>query len=451
VVKRPSTTWPLVAAAALVALGAAPTSTAAATPVSIEEAIRTAWTENAGLRASSAQVDAARAEAGRARAGHLPTVSLTARGVRTDEPMMAFGLKLDQARIGQVDFDPARLNEPDAVGGWGAGASLTLPLFTGGRTVAGTRAAGAMAGAEAASHARRRSETAVAVVEAYFGAQASEQGVRHAEELVAQAKETERFVRERNAQELALDADLARATAFRAQAEAELASALQRRGSARSGLALVAGDTVAAAELTTAVEALPPLPPGSPDEPPPAARPDLVAARLQRDAAEAGVRVARGSLLPSVFAQAAAETMREGNDLSRGGSWTTLGVIVRWDLSLADAQATRAAQARARAAGEVVAWREREATREVGEARRAVETADARVRSAEEAVAASESARRLRIARHRQGMLPLTDVLDAEAGLAGARALLLASRLDARVARARLSLTLNLPIEGITP
>lgn len=47
-----------------------------------------------------------------------------------------------------------------------------------------------------------------AVVEAYFGTQAAEEGVRCAEDLLAHAAETERFVRERNAQGLALDADL---------------------------------------------------------------------------------------------------------------------------------------------------------------------------------------------------------------------------------------------------
>jgi outer membrane protein TolC len=125
--------------------------------------------------------------------------------------------------------------------------------------------------------------------------------------------------------------------------------------------------------------------------------------------------------------------------------------VARWDLALGDLRAVRAAEARARAAAEARAWQERVAAREVAEARRAVETADARVRSAAEAVTASESARALRDARHRQGLLPLTDVLDAEAGLAGARALLLASRLEARVARAQLALALHQPIEGLTP
>ncbi|HET9552167.1 MAG TPA: TolC family protein, partial [Anaeromyxobacteraceae bacterium] len=105
----------------------------------------------------------------------------------------------------------------------------------------------------------------------------------------------------------------------------------------------------------------------------------------------------------------------------------------------------------ARAAEQALAWTERQAARDGDESRRAVEAADARILAAQEAVAASESARALRQARHRQGLLPLTDVLDAETGLAGARALLVASRLEARVARARLALALNQPVEGLTP
>lgn len=420
---------------------------AGAAPLPIDEAIRAAWNRNPGLRASASQVAAARADADRARDARLPSLSLAARGVRTDEPMMAFGLRLDQARIAAEDFDPARLNEPDAIGGWGAGATLSVPLFTGGRLVAGQRAAAAVAGAEAATHTRRRDELAVAVVEAYFGAQAAEEGVRHADELVAHATETERLVRKRNAEGLALDADAARATAFRAQAEAEQAAARQRRDSARSALALLTGTDVTSAELVTPLDA-PPV--SIPETLTGRRRPDLEAARLRRDAADAGRTAARGSLLPAVFAQASAETMRTG-DLDQGGSWTTLGLVARWDLSVADARAASAASARARAAEEALAWQEQQADREVTEARAAVTTADARTASAEEAVAASESARALRAARHREGLLPLTDVLDAEAGLTGARALLLASRLDARVARARLALATNQPIEGLTP
>lgn len=416
-----------------------------AAPLAVEDAIRAAWAQNPGLKASSSQVEAARDDAAQARDGHFPTLRLEARGVRTNEPMMAFGLKLDQARITQADFDPARLNDPSAVSGFGFSATLSLPLYVGGRIVAGQRAANHLAEAAAADDQRRREEMAAAVVEAYFGAQAAEQGVRWAEDQLAHARETERVARQRNAQGLLLDADVARTVAFRAQSEAEVANARRRRDSARSALAMLTG-AQADAELVTplAVEAPPPA--GGDLE----TRPDVQAARQRRDAAEAGVSAARGSLLPALMAQASAETMRT-TDLKDGARWTTLGVVLRWDLSFADVDATRAAAARARAASSALEWQQRQATREVEEARGTVQAAGARVGAAQEAVAASESARTLRDARYREGLLPLTDVLDAEAALAGARALLLASQLDARVARASLALALHQPIEGMTP
>ena len=416
---------------------------AAAADLPIDAAIRAAWQYNPGLAAVDAQVAAARAEAAAATAAAFPTLSLQARAVRTDEPVGAFGLRLDQGRITAQDFIPARLNDPAALSAVGAGVTLTQPIYAGGRISAGRRALGASADAEGATRERRAQELALGVVEAYFGAQVAVEGLRFAEDLLAQAKETERFIASRNREGLALDSDVARATAFRASAEAERATAAQRLETARSALVLLAGDDVAGASLSTPLEGPLPAPVGGD-------RPDLRAARLRRTAAHAGVDAARGALLPELAAQGSLETLRTP-DLDTGTSWYTVGVVARWQLGVADARRLSAARSRARAADDAVVWGERQARREVEEAGRAVDTAAARARSAEEAVTASESARALRTARHRQGLLPLTDVLDAEAGLAGARALLLQSRLESRLARARLALALGTSIEGVTP
>jgi outer membrane protein TolC len=120
-------------------------------------------------------------------------------------------------------------------------------------------------------------------------------------------------------------------------------------------------------------------------------------------------------------------------------------------LSVTDLRATNAASLRASAAENARRWQDRQATFEVDEAQRALQSARSRGLSAREAVSASESARSLRLARHRQGLLPLTEVLDAETGLAGARALLLRSEYDARVAAAQLQLAFGKPIEGVRP
>jgi outer membrane protein TolC len=422
-----------------------PTATIAA-PFTIEEAIRATWKQNPAIASSSEMVAAARAEANGARDGRLPSLVLSAKAVATNEPMSAFGLKLDEQRITAADFDPHRLNAPDSVGGVGLGATVMQPIYMGGRLTAARRAASAQADAETSSHERRMQEMALQVVQAYFGAQVAAEGLTFAEDVLAQARETESFTRARNQQGLALDADLARATAFRAQAEAESSAAAQRLASARATLHLLAGEQAAIADLST------PLVTGevSADSTNSAGpRADLKAAAFRAEAAHAMVVATRGSLLPEVMAQATLETMR--SDFNQGATWYTLGLVARWHLAVADFRATDAASLRAQAAEDARRWQERQATYEIDEAQRALQSARSRGQAAHEAVAASESARSLRLARHRQGLLPLTDVLDAEAGLAGARALLLRSEYDARVAAAQVQFAFGKPIEGVRP
>jgi outer membrane protein TolC len=435
-------TWLLLAAAL-----AGATPAVAAESFSVQDAIKAAWARHPGLRAARSQTAAARADAAAADHGWLPTLAVEAKAVRTDEPLMAFGIRLDQGVVTQGDFDPPRLNHPDGQMAVGAGASITQPIYAGGRISAGRRAAAAAAAGATASYEARRQELALGVVQAYFGTEAAEEGLRYADDLVAQARETEHFVGARNGQGLTLDADVARATAFRAQADAERATALERVATARSALALLCGDGVRDHALTTPLDGAPPAVPADAD---PSTRPSLVAARLQRDAAEAGAEVARGSLLPSVGARASLETLRTAG-LGDGNTWYAVGLSARWDLSLGDADRARAARSRAEAASEALAWEERLAHREVEDSRHAIEAAEARVGSAGEALAASGSALKLRRARHEQGLLPLTDVLDAQTALAGARALAVRSRLEVRVARAQLAVALGQNVEGISP
>jgi outer membrane protein TolC len=413
----------------------------------IEDAIRSAWKENPGLAAGAYQVAAARADAQAAANGHWPTLAVTAKGIGTSEPAGVFAIKLDQQRITAADFDPARLNYPDPVGGIGLGAGIVVPIWMGGRILAGQHAAEAQADAEASTQARRREEMALAVVQAYFGVQVAAQGVRYADDVLEHARETERFVGERNQKGLALDADVARAVAFRAQAEAERAWVLQQLASARSALAMLTGIDPARSSLVTPVEMQAAASVGRGGDASRSDRPDVVAARLRAQAAEEGIGVSRASLLPAIFAQAGVDTLR--SSIQQGATWWSAALVVRWEIGVPSFGGVQAAEARSAAAASAVRWQEVQATREVEDARQAVATADARVRSAREAVTASESARRLREARYRQGLLPLADVLDAQAALAGARALLLRSQLETRIARAQLDLALGVPVEGV--
>ena len=412
--------------------------------MTLEAAIRRAWTEQSGLQAGEAMVDRAKAEADAMQDLNLPTVTLSAGLMRTDQPMMAFGMKLNQARITQMDFNPASLNKPDAITGVGGGLTLSQPLYTGGRLTAARKASGAMADAEAATQTHRRQQVALAVVQAYFGAQVAEQGQVYAEDTLRQAREVEHFVQARVEQGLLLQAEGLRIRAYRAQGEAGVVEARQRVASARSGLALLTGMEVAPVTLITSLKAE--------SNPSPSdisgTRGDVQAAKFQWQAAQQGVRAAQGSQLPEVGLNLGLGTLR--NTWNSGGNWSEVSLGFKWNIfSAPDRRRVSSAKATARAASYNLRWQEQVAGREVAEARRAMESASARIQMAQEAVEASESVRALRQARHREGLLPLTEVLDAEAGLSGARTLLLNSEYELRISRAQLSLALGQPIEGV--
>jgi outer membrane protein TolC len=383
-----------------------------------------------------------RAEAAAMSDLRLPTATLGVGVIRTDEPMLAFGTRLDQARITQADFAPSSLNRPDAIVGTGATLTLSQPLYAGGRLDAARRAGAAMAEAEGASQEHRKQQVALAITQAYFGAQVAEEALRYAEDTLKQAMETDRFVQARVEQGLMLKADGERTKAFCAQSGAGVAEAKARVASARSALAMLAGADIAADKLITPL-GLPVVEAATTA----GQRGDLQAMREQVRAAEEGVLAAKGSLKPEVGLQFTAGTMRDS--LNSGGNWTTVSLGAKWTFSFGDSQRVSAARAAARAAELTVKWQESVANREVEEARRAIQTAQAKIGFAKTALAASESVRAIRTARYREGLLPLMDVLDAESSLTGARTLLISSQLDFRLGQAQLALALGQPIENV--
>jgi outer membrane protein TolC len=414
----------------------------AAQDLALPDALHAAWSRNPGLQAGQAQADAARLQADAASAMRLPSLTAQAGWMRTDEPMMAFGMKLNQARIQAVDFNPSLLNHPDAVHGLGGSLQLQQPLYAGGRIDAAQKATRAMAGAEAAQQARRKQETAAAVVRAYFASQAAGAGVASAEDTLKSAQATEAFVAARVDQGLMLKADLARVKAWRASAEAQLAEARRQEASARSALALLMGGQPFE-RLTTPLEA------GTTPLTTTGLRGDLEASRLQAEAAQAQAQAAAGSLRPEVGLSLGVGAARE-NFGEAGGNWTTASLGAKWTFSFADTRRAQSARASARAAELALSWQRAQAGREASDAASALAAAEAKVRAAEEAVQASLEARDLRQARHREGLLPLTELLDAESALSGARALRLASLLELRIARADSALASGTPVEGIS-
>lgn len=413
--------------------------------LSLPQAIRQAWDRQPGLLGGEAQVDQAKAEAAAARANRLPSLQAQAGWQRTNEPLMAFGTRLDQGRITATDFDPSRLNAPDPISGFGASLTLRQPLYAGGRISAGLAAAQDLAAAAEARQGRLRQEAAAAVVQAYFSVEATTQGVAYAQEALDQAKAVETFTAARAAQGLMLKAEQLRAKAYRAQAEAGVALARQRNSEASHALALLIGGPASGPLLTPLASE--PHPPAS-ENPRSDLRGDLEATRLETQAAQAAARAEGGSLKPEVGLELGWGTARQAFG-SAGTTWTNVSVGAKWSFSFAQTRRVQAARAAARAADENLRWQQAQAERDRANAASAVATAQAQVDASSEAVQAAEEARRLNGARFEAGLLPLTDRLEAETALAGARALHLSSLLGLRIAEAQQALALGLPVEGV--
>ncbi|HEX4844610.1 MAG TPA: TolC family protein [Geothrix sp.] len=416
--------------------------------LTVAESIQRAWAGQAGLRAGQALVDARQAEAEGFRDLRLPSLTLRAQGIRTNEPMMAFGIKLNQARIGAADFNPQSLNHPEAIGAYGGSAVIQQPLYAGGRISAARRAGDYLAQAEAASQERRKQETAQAVVEAYFGTQVAEQALRWAEDSRSWIQGMEDFVDARVKQGLMLESERQRLKALHAQIDAQRADATRQVRSARSGLGLLTGTGPVEGPLATPLEPVEPVDSGTPL--PSGQRGDLQAADLQARAAAEGAKAARGSLRPEVGLEVGAGTLHHA--WADKGNWTWAAVGVTWKVFSAPDQAkARAARAQERAASDMRVFKQQQAEHEIRVARESVLAAQARHAAAKESLAAAEESKRLREARHREGLAPLIEVLDAEAAIQGARTLLLQSLYELRVSRASLDLATGTPIEGVKP
>ena len=418
-------------------------SVVAAPELTVSDAIRAAWTHDARLQASSAQATSAARGAEAADWALGPTLVLGAQGTLTSQPSRTFALLLDQGKITAADFNPARLNTPEARGSLGLSAVLEQPLVDAALWAA-RRRAHAGAESEVAGRAAMQRQVALDAVRAYFSVRAAEDALAYAEDALRTAKDTETFVKARVAQDVLLPSEGSRSTAYRAQAEAERAAAVRQLAQARTGFVLLVGQEPPPGTLIT-----PLVPPDAASSPAVEERPELRAARAGVDAQTAAADEAHGRLWPTLLLQGGVATERAS--LSEGNTWGMGFLILRWSGSVSAFKTADAADA-ARAAAEARrVGQERALAAELEEARASVAASSAALEAARTAVSASEQARDQRQARHRQGLDPLTDLLDAETGLTSARALLLRSALQARLARAELEHASGQPVEGVRP
>lgn len=418
----------------------------AAEVLTLEQAVAAALKHNEELTAANAQVDAAQAGLSEARAAFLPKVTLSESYVRSDNPLMVLGAKLNQEIVTPADFAPDVLNGPDPMTNYTTRVEAVQPLFNGGRSALGVKQA--RLGLDAADQRRERvrQETVFSVIKAYYGVLLARESHAVATRSLETSEANVRLADARYRAGAVLQSDLLRA-------KVQLAEVQEMVTRTRNGITLANANLAFAMGVpqTTEFEAQEMLVPHRIEgelesrlEQALNERPDLAAVGLQRRQAETGVTQARTAYLPSlnVIGQADWNSADFAGDDAK--SWAVMAVF-QWNLfdglatrarvrsALASSEQMRALEARTRSAVQL----------QVRQAFYTVLASLDRIAATSSSVQEAEEGLRIVQKRYEAGMTTFVDVLGAETALIRARTGALQALYDNNVSYAELRLAVG--------
>lgn len=433
--------------AALALLAPLPLQAAQAVSLDLQQAVERALAANPGLAASQAQVDASEALRRSALGAMLPRVDTGLHVARSDSPITAFGAKLLQQRFSQQDFDPARLNQPNAITNYQTTLRLTLPVYQGGAlrsTLAMREHNSRAATADYGSTKQRLLYNVIAAFARAQRAAAMLAARRQAERAAAAHFEATRALRRRG---LAIDSDVLTAKVHLLDAGVAVRQAEDEQANALDGLRVLLN-----------------LEPGTPlqlqgqgalveeqarsladwQEMALNHRPDMQALRARLDAARAGIGVARAGFRPHISLMAQEEWNNDVPALKH--RFATVGGVLQFNAFAggADKAKVEAAQAAAARLNYALAEQRQRIRAEVAAAWRALRESRARLLARQQGEQQSREALRILTLRHKAGLEKTADLLAAQARLDAARADTIHARFDVIVADARLYLAAGL-------
>jgi outer membrane protein len=419
---------PMLLTALLLGIGLA--QTIAAEPWTLERAVRYAETNSPDARIAQHRIAAARAGLQQANAAFWPQVQLQSGYTRSDNPMHVFGFALNQRSFSpSLDFNDV----PDA-DNLNVRGLVTVPLYNGGRNVAGREAARANTEAARQQAEAVRNTLTFEVARAFHTILKTREFIRATEAAVRSFENNLAIAGNRLEAGTILRTELLDVEVRLAQAREDLVRARNAHALAERALRNLLGIEHGAFHVAD----------GAPEIAVPehlnfTARPELEAAREQQRAAEAGVRRAKGGHLPRVHAFGSVDYDR-GWKFDGDGKSYTVGVLAQWDLW--DGRRTRGQVNEAQAHLEAAREEERRIRLaidfEVEQAQLQLKDAAERLAVTERMVQQAEESVQLTRARFEQGLAIATQLIDAESALTAARVRRADAEADRRIAIAAL-------------
>jgi outer membrane protein TolC len=410
----------------------------AAEPWTLERSLDYALAHNPDARIAQQRIAAAQAGLEQANSAFWPRLQAQSSYTRTDNPMMVFGSILNQRAYPGPSLN---FNDVPDVDNLNAKGLVTLPLYAGGRNVAGRQAAKANTEAAKQDSAAIRNALGFEVSQTFYTVLKTRQFIRAAEAAV-NSFATNLVVAQRRLdggtllKSDVLDIEVRLAQSREDLVRARNANTLAERA-LRNLLGIEAGEFIVA-DTAPAVRA--------PDSSDFSQRPELAAARERERAAQAQVHGTKSGYLPRVSAFGSLDHDYGWVTGGDGNSYTA-GVMAQWDLW--DGFSTRAKAREAKANFESAREEQRKLRLaldlEVEQARLGLDAANERLAVSSKAVEQAEESASLTRNRFEQGLALSTQLIDSETALVAARVRRAEAESDQCIAIAALRKALALP------
>lgn len=388
-----------------------------AADLTLAQAVDTAISHNPGLKAARFQTHSAGEKVVQARSGALPQVQLMEQVNRTTNPMWAFGTRLNQEIITQQDFDPGRLNDPDAITNYSTMVAVNWPVYDSGQTWYGVQQATLNQEAAGFSQERTRQQVIANTITAYIRALL----VRENHIVVGQILETARahlkMVQSRYDGGFVAKSDLLRAQVHIADLQQQLTESRSQIDIAMCMLKIAMGGEGDLTEiLTTPLEAGAPMT-GTLDDWIGKAlshRPDLKQLTARKRIAEKEIDKSRAARLPSVHLSGNYELNSE--DFSDAGTNYTVGAVASLALFTGGrmSSAIREADLNLKQINAMIQAMDQRICGETRQAFFRAQSAWERIQVAQAAIGQSRESLRIVKNRYNNGLFTITDLLDAD-------------------------------------
>jgi outer membrane protein TolC len=403
------------------------TGIAAAEPVrlSIKEAVIIAAGTSNIVKAEKFRLAAAQSGVDLAGSQYLPRLGFEEAFAASNSPTQTFMMKLDEGRFAVNDLQIANLNNPGTQHDFRTALVFTQPLFN--PAIAPSREiAVKKAESQSMSLETTRQEMAFAAFRLYLDIQKTQARVRAEETALGESRENLRLAKVRTENGVGLKSDELRARTHQASIEQNLITGKNTLSLARMQLEKLLGFKDGEnLEVDDAISVVPP-PPGQNDLVTIALenRSDLLQMKSEEEKANAGVRLARNSYLPSVGAFASYQLNSKDTPFGADNNSWVAGATLKWQIfdGFARSSEYRRAVANRSASSEYienqikeVVYSVKESLLKQDEARKRLEVAKNTVQDAEETV-------RLISRRYENSLATIYELLDAQTVLNQARA-----------------------------